>query len=188
MTQKCCFCAYRGTARAVRTHIAVGHPELRPPISFGRPKGVVCPLCGFVHDDVARPGWASRRKRFERGKVVTVLGDVAPNVGFQTLGEITVPPGVSNIKRIELKLSMCRGPFVGPEDSDGRRFCLTCKRPHFDARKPEPMKCRFMMIREGRVIQCGLQPGHLGSHEVPRDWQRWWETGQVEAAGFRAEN
>lgn len=179
MTRRCCFCAYEGTDRAVRTHIAVAHPLLRPPVSFGRSKGLTCSLCGFMHDEIARPGWAIRRKKFERGKVVTVVGGVTPNVGLLTLGRFTVPSGVTKIARIELRRSPCRGTFVGPGDREGRRFCLTCNRPHFDARKPTPGKCHFMMIRDGRMIQCDLQPGHADDHEVPPHWRDWWETGQI---------
>ncbi len=181
MMQKCCFCAYKGNTRSVKTHIAVAHQLLRAPNSFGRPRGAPCPLCGFVHDEIARPGWAIRRKRFERGKIVSAVGAVAPNVGLQTIGAFEVPRDASRIKRIEVRLSPCRGPFMGHEDLDGRRFCLTCKRPHFDARKPTPRKRRFMMIHDGRMIQCDLQPGHSGAHEVPQVWRRWWETGDLGA-------
>lgn len=179
MKQRCCFCAYEAPARALQAHISKAHPRLRRPKAFGRSKGNSCLQCGFVHDEIARPGWAIRRKKFERGKVVTVVGGVAPNVGLQTLGRFTVPRGVSKIIRIEFHSSPCRGPFIGPEAEDGRRFCLTCNCPHFDARKATPGNCRFMMIHDGRMIQCSLQPGHRGAHEVPPTWREWWETGNI---------
>lgn len=180
MDQGCCFCAYTGTTRAVKAHIASAHAHLRPPNTFGRPKGVPCPLCGFVHDDIARPGWAIRRKRFERGKVVAATAGVLPGGHFQTIGTFAIPPGARRIARIELRVSPCRGPFLGREDRDWRRFCLTCKRPHFDAQRLIPRKCRFMITRDGRTIQCDLAPGHQGAHEIPSAWREWWETGQID--------
>ncbi len=179
MTRRCCFCVYEGPERAVLTHISVAHPDIRPPKSFGRPKGNPCPLCRFEHDEVARPGWAVRRKKFERGKVVAVVAGVVPGGQRQTMGTFVVPRGVSKIARIEFRISQCRGPFIGRGDADGRRFCRSCNRPHFDARKPPPGKCWFMMIRDGRMIQCGLQPGHEGDHQVPSTWRDWWETGRI---------
>ncbi len=179
MTRQCCYCAYVGPEQAVRTHLALAHPDLRPPRSFGRPKGNPCSLCGFEHDEIARPGWAFRRKKFVRGKVMAAAGGVLPDGHLQTIGTFVVPPGVRKIARVEVRVSMCRGPFVGRGDPDGRRFCTSCSRPHFDARKPRPPKCWFMITREGRTIQCDLPPGHAGDHQVPPAWRGWWETGYL---------
>lgn len=184
MTRQCCFCAFEGPERAVKAHISGAHADLRPPLSFGRSKGSPCPLCGFVHDEVARPGWAIRRKKFERGKVVAAAAGVVPGGQLQTLGTFVVPPGVKKIRRIVVRVSPCRGPFIGRGDGDGRRFCLTCNRPHFDARKPLPRKCSFMLTRDGRMIQCDLPSHHDGAHQVPAAWSSWWEGGQLGHTSF----
>lgn len=130
---KCCYCEYESSAHGVRTHIARVHSSLAPPRSWGRPKGRVCGLCGWSHtdvDDTPRPGWSNRRKRFERGKVVAVMGSIPSNARFLKLGEVTVPEGVSRISKIGFSVQFCRGPFSGPPDERGRRYCVSCGRPH----------------------------------------------------------
>ncbi len=133
---KCCYCEYESSAHGVRTHIALVHSTLAPPRSWGRPKGRVCALCGWSHtdvDDTPRPGWGNRRKRFERGKLGAVLGSVPPRSGFFKLGELKVPEGAKRLKRITISIEPCRGPFLGPRDEQGRRYCVSCERCHLVA-------------------------------------------------------
>ncbi len=133
---KCCFCSYVSSARGIQTHIAKAHGSLSPPRMWGRPKGPVCELCGWIHndtDETPREGWANRRKRFERGKVVAVMGTVPHGQGFVRLGEVTVPKGAKAITKIGFSFQPCRGPFSGPGDEQGRRYCKSCGRYHFVA-------------------------------------------------------
>ncbi len=100
------------------------------------------------------------------------------------LGTLTVPPGVTKITKIAVSVKQCEGPFVGPADGQGRRYCVRDQRPHFDVRTgPLPKLCPAMLKRDdeddARTIQCGLPRGHGGQHEVPPSWSEWWETGQI---------
>jgi len=133
---RCCFCDFESSENAVRTHIAKFHAALSPPKAWGRAKGRPCELCGWTHtaaDETPREGWARRRKRFQRGKVAAVLGSLPSPGRFHTLGQITVPPGVTRITRISLGIESCREPFAGPPDPQGRRYCLKDRRYHFVA-------------------------------------------------------
>ena len=120
----------------MRTHIAKSHGTPSPPRIWGRAKGPACALCGWIHadlDDAPREGRAIRRKRFQHGKIGSVLGIVPEPDGVYELGELTVPKGAKRIKRITISLEPCRGPFLGPPDGQERRYCDMCKRFHFDA-------------------------------------------------------
>lgn len=137
--RQCCFCAYTSTsARGVRAHIAKKHSGAAPPRTMGKAKGPICDLCGWSHndtDETPREGWALRRKRFARGKITAVSGTVTPNSGFLTLGEMRVPKGAKRIKRITVSYQVCQGPFTGPIDEGGRRYCVSCRMLHL---APQP--------------------------------------------------
>lgn len=99
------------------------------------------------------------------------------------LGTVTIPPGVTRIKQLVVSVKHCRGPFLGAPDRQGRRYCVTDRRPHFDVSAgPLPKVCQAMLRREdgndSRTVQCGLPPRHSGPHEVPPAWRTWWETGK----------
>ncbi len=81
-------------------------------------------------DETPREGLANRRKRFERGKVAAVMGSVPPGAGLVKLGEVTVPEGVTHIRKIAFSLDFCRGPFSDSSDGEGRRYCITCGQRH----------------------------------------------------------
>ncbi len=130
---KCCHCAFESSARGIRTHMAVQHGALSPPESFGRPKGPVCPLCGWVHvdsDEAPREGPVYGRKSFERGKVAAVIGTIPRGGRRVKIGEITVPEGVTRISKVGFSFDFCKGPFTGARDAQGRRYCLSCRRLH----------------------------------------------------------
>ncbi len=103
----CCYCEYRGTFQQVRSHIAVKHgPFARMVVRglHGRPRKVACHLCGMVHDDIARPGWAEKRAKLERPHFVLMRGKLPRGHGgeFFTLGQTVVPKGATRISRIGL--------------------------------------------------------------------------------------
>lgn len=54
---------------------------------------------------------------------------------FYTLGRFTVPTGVTRIRQISVTIEPCRGPFLGPLDSRGRRYCSRDRRYHLVAAK-----------------------------------------------------
>ncbi len=141
---RCCFCSYVSSACGIRTHIAKAHSNLSPPRTWGRTKGPICVFCGWAHndtDETPREGWANRRKRFRRGKVAAVMGSVPHGQGFVKLGELRVPKGAKAITKIVFSFQLCRGPFSGPRDHQGRRYCTSCGRCHHVVRvKPLILK------------------------------------------------
>ncbi len=143
MTQ-CCYCDFESSENGIRAHLAKAHKTSRPPRIWGRTAGPVCTLCGWSHtaaDATPRDGWGNRRKHLNRGKVVAVQAAIPAPGCYYTLGEITVPKGVTRIRQIVITIKPCRGPFSGPPDSQGRRYCSRDQRYHFivaDAQEPSP--------------------------------------------------
>lgn len=70
-----------------------------------------------------------------RGQLVIGVSAPIRVPGQRTsLGTITVPPGVTKITRTAVFVKHCGGPFHSPRDGEGRRYCVTDRRPHFDVR------------------------------------------------------
>ncbi len=135
---QCCYCDFESSENGVRAHVAKAHKALRPPRAWGRAMGPVCTLCGWTHtaaDATPRDGWGNRRKRFERGRIVAMQAAVPRHGRFYTLGRFTVPTGVTRIRQISVTIEPCRGPFLGPLDSRGRRYCSRDRRYHLVAAK-----------------------------------------------------
>jgi len=68
-----------------------------------------------------------------RGRIVAMQAAIPAPGRFYTLGQFTVPPGVTRIRQISVTIERCRGPFLGPSDSQGRRYCSMDRRYHFVA-------------------------------------------------------
>ncbi len=131
---RCCYCDFESSENGVRAHVAKVHKALRPPRIWGRTSGPVCTLCGWSHtaaDATPRDGWGNRRKSLERGRTVAVQATLPAPGRFYTLGEVMVPKAVTRIKRITVTVEPCHGPFSGPPDSQGRRYCSRDQRYHF---------------------------------------------------------
>ena len=103
MMRNCCFCGRAGTTRQIRAHIPKAHRviyEMVRRASYGRPNKYACDMCGMVHDDVARPGWADQRKKLERPRIAVISARLPAGHGGQMmkLGRTRVPEGATRIK------------------------------------------------------------------------------------------
>ena len=100
---RCCYRNFESSENGVRAHVAKVHKALRPPRIWGRISGPVCTLCGWSHTAAGatpRDGWRNRRKHLERGRIVAVQAAMPALGRLYTLGEFTVPKGVTRIRRI----------------------------------------------------------------------------------------
>ncbi len=162
---KCCYCDFKSSERGARTHIAKSHSALSPPPAWGRARGPRCGLCGWTHtpaDEAPQEGWANRRKRFRRGRIAAVQGSLPGPGRFYTLGRLKVPAGVTHIKGISISVEICRGPFSGPPDEKGRRYCLKDNRYHFVATeyaKAAPRRVRLRGQVSLREVWAALPGG-----------------------------
>ncbi len=69
MVECCLSCGYSGTKAGVRAHLYKSHATMMAEIkrfSLGRPRKDSCEMCGLVHDDILRSGWALNRRFLER--------------------------------------------------------------------------------------------------------------------------
>ena len=136
MSETCCICPFSGTERAVRAHLAKVHPNLIAPAVAGRAAGPTCHLCGYVHDPIDRPGWATRRRTYSRGKIAKLAAAMDSRKGSLRLGEVRVPKGVTHVSGVSVLWEPCIGPYVGAPDDQGRRFCQKDGRYHHLVPKP----------------------------------------------------
>jgi len=159
---RCCYCEFESSENGVRAHIAQVHSASKPPRIWGRIAGPVCHLCGWSHtatDATPRDGWGNRRKHLERGKIVAVQASVPGPGRFYTLGEVPVPTGARRIKRIVVTIEPCHGPFLGPPDSQGRRYCVRDQRYHFVvAESKEYLRTERKSIPQTSKERCTVWP------------------------------
>jgi hypothetical protein len=101
----CCFCDFNSNAKGVKIHMTVSHPEImsmRRIVRHGRPPKHACELCGLIHEEVSRPGWATRRRKLERPKAAVFYGSIPGGKKSARLIETVVPEGVTRLKAIGL--------------------------------------------------------------------------------------
>ncbi len=104
----CCFCDFVGLSeKGIRVHMAHAHKvvlSLKKIVMPGRPPAKACKLCGMVHSEVSRPGWANRRRKLERPRArmyyASIPGD-SGGKGFQ-ISQARVPEGMTMLKGIML--------------------------------------------------------------------------------------
>ena len=102
----CCFCDYAGLSeKGVRVHMARVHPailSMMKVVKPGRPPGNACNLCGMVHSEVSRPGWANRRRKLERPRAALYHGSIPPGEKDVLISKAVVPEGVTRLKGVIL--------------------------------------------------------------------------------------
>ncbi len=104
----CCFCDYAGLSeKGIRVHMAHAHQEvllMMKIVKSGRPPSNACKLCGMIHSEVSRPGWANRRRKLERPKAGMYFASIPGDSGgkdFQ-ISQAMVPEGVTRLNGIML--------------------------------------------------------------------------------------
>ena len=146
----CCFCEFRGTERSVRSHMARRHPQplllIRRAGAHGRPPKDACGLCGAIHDDVTRPGWAIHRKKLERPRTAFLGGKLPKGHGGRSfvLGRTVVPPNVTRV----------RGIAVWADGSDTRL--------QLEIRNPDTGKRRLVFFEFPRGPMTTWEEGDAG--------------------------
>jgi len=148
----CCFCKFAGGERAVLAHLRRRHAGLLAPRGAGRAKGPICHLCGYRHDNIERPGWARRRKVYERGSRAQTLGEVDTRRRHFKFSPIRVPPRAKKISEVSFIHTPCPGPYLGQPDPQGRRFCTRCNRPHHEVPR---VGDRYYMVLGGSGMASG---------------------------------
>jgi len=93
----------------------------------GRPRGPVCELCDWVHDEIRRPGWAVRRLWVRQGLHQTMRA-VVTDRGHFTVGLLPVGRGERITIQAERDPASFRehGPFIEGADHRGWKLCERC--------------------------------------------------------------
>ncbi|MCJ2670672.1 MAG: hypothetical protein LN416_09225 [Candidatus Thermoplasmatota archaeon] len=108
----CCFCDdfTSSTARGVKIHMRAKHKNKlwmrNRTVRHGRPPKDACEICGMVHyyDDIQLEGRATHVRKLERPKAALIIGRTPEGLAAGqkiSLGQFTVPKGVSRIKAVE---------------------------------------------------------------------------------------